>query len=49
MIKGDVIFCATGVTDGEMLKGIIDKGDFSKLHLLFYIKVKNYLKKLLIY
>ena len=28
MIRGDVIFCATGVTDGEMLKGIKDKGDF---------------------
>ena len=28
MIKGDVIFCATGVTDGEMLNGINDKGDF---------------------
>ena len=27
MIKGDVIFCATGVTDGEMLKGIKNKGD----------------------
>jgi len=27
MIKGDVIFCATGVTDGEMLKGISYKGD----------------------
>ncbi len=27
MIKGDVIFCATGVTDGEMLKGITYKGD----------------------
>ena len=27
MIKGDVIFCASGVTDGEMLKGIKDKGD----------------------
>ena len=28
MIKGDVIFCATGVTDGEMVKGIKDQGDF---------------------
>ena len=28
MIKGDVIFCATGVTDGEFLKGINDKEDF---------------------
>ncbi len=27
MVKGDVIFCATGVTNGEMLKGIKDKGD----------------------
>ena len=27
MVSGDVIFCATGVTDGEMLKGIKDKGD----------------------
>ena len=27
MIKGDVIFCATGVTDGDMLKGIKHKED----------------------
>ena len=27
MVKGDVIFCATGVTDGDMLKGITYKGD----------------------
>jgi fructose-1,6-bisphosphatase II / sedoheptulose-1,7-bisphosphatase len=27
MIKGDVIFCATGVTDGDILKGILDKKD----------------------
>ena len=27
MIKGDVIFCATGVTDGDILKGIVDKKD----------------------
>ena len=24
MIKGDVIFCATGVTDGDLVKGIKD-------------------------
>ena len=28
MVKGDVIFCATGVTDGELVNGILDKGDF---------------------
>ena len=27
MIKGDVIFCATGVTDGDLVKGIKDLGD----------------------
>ena len=27
MIKGDVIFCATGVTDGDIVKGIIDNGE----------------------
>ena len=28
MVKGDVIFCATGVTNGDILNGIIDKDDF---------------------
>ena len=28
MIKGDVIFCATGVTDGDLVKGIRDSGNF---------------------
>ena len=27
MVKGDVIFCATGVTDGNFVKGIKDFGD----------------------
>ena len=27
MVKGDVIFCATGITDGDMVKGICVKGD----------------------
>jgi fructose-1,6-bisphosphatase II / sedoheptulose-1,7-bisphosphatase len=27
MIKGDVIFCATGVTDGDLVKGIKDLGE----------------------
>ena len=26
MIKGDVIFCATGVTDGDLVNGIKDCG-----------------------
>jgi fructose-1,6-bisphosphatase II / sedoheptulose-1,7-bisphosphatase len=27
MIRGDVIFCATGVTDGDLVKGIKDLGE----------------------
>ncbi len=27
MVKGDVIFCATGITDGDFVKGIIDTGN----------------------
>jgi len=27
MVKGDVIFCATGVTDGDFVKGIVDSGN----------------------
>ena len=32
MIKGDVIFSATGVTDGDLLKGIIDGKDSFTAH-----------------
>ncbi len=28
IVKGDVIFCATGVTDGDLVNGIKDKGKF---------------------
>ena len=27
MVKGDVIFCATGVTSGDLAKGVIDLGN----------------------
>ena len=28
MIKGDVIFCATAITDGDIVKGIQQDDDF---------------------
>ena len=28
MVKGDTIFCASGVTDGDILKGIKNQGDY---------------------
>jgi len=34
MVKGDVIFCATGVTDGDLVKGIKYEGDSFKSETL---------------
>ena len=34
MIKSDVIFCATGVTDGDLVNGIKDLGDTFKSETL---------------
>ena len=42
MVKGDVIFCATGVTDGDMVKGINDLGDvFSSETLVLHASSKT--------
>ena len=52
MVKGDVIFCATGVTDGDMVEGIKDLGDSFKAETLLLHKsgntnkiIKNIIKK----
>ena len=52
MVKGDVIFCATGVTDGDLVKGIKDLGDFFSSETLILHKssktniiIKNKIKK----
>ena len=52
MIKGDVIFCATGVTDGDLVKGIKDHGEtfFSETLVLHKSSktnmiIKNQIKK----
>ena len=42
IIKGDSIFCATGITDGDLVKGI-SKNDF-KTHTLITHKSQNYKK-----
>ncbi len=46
MIKGDTIFCATGVTDGEMVKGIKDKGDFFEASSFVLHKSQKLSKKI---
>ena len=52
MIKGDVIFCATGVTSGELVAGIKDLGESfeSETYVMHYEskiikKIKNITKK----
>lgn len=46
LIKGDVIFCTTGVTDGELLKGIKDLGDSFESETLVLHKSSNTNKKI---
>ena len=45
MVKGDVIFCATGVTDGDLVKGIIVSEDNFEVNTLALHKSQN-IKKL---
>ncbi len=46
MIKGDVMFCATGVTDGDMLNGIKIKGDFFEASTFALHKSQKISKKI---
>ena len=41
MVKGDVIFCATGVTDGYLVKGIKDLGNFFESETFVLHKSSN--------
>ena len=41
IVKGDVIFCATGVTDGYLVKGIKDLGDFFEAETIALHKSSN--------
>ena len=41
MIKGDVIFCATGVTDGDLAKGVEDLGNEFKVTTFALHKNEN--------
>ena len=52
MVSGDVLFSATGVTDGTLVKGIKDQGDFFESETLVLHKsskinkiIKNKIKK----
>ena len=52
MIKGDVIFCATAITNGEIVDGVKDLGDKYEVstfalhkNLKISKKIKNYHQK----
>ena len=52
IVNGDVIFCATGVTDGDFVNGIKDLGDYFQAETLVMHKsmkinkvLKNKIKK----
>ena len=46
MVKGDVIFSATGVTDGDLVNGIKDLGDFFQTETYALHKSTNTKKKI---
>ena len=44
MIKGDVIFCATGVTNGDLAKGVKDLGNEFEVNTFVLHKKENIIK-----
>jgi len=44
MVKGDVIFCATGVTNGDLVNGITVTKDKFEVNTLALHKSQNYKK-----
>ena len=46
MIKGDVIFCATGVTTGELAKGVKDLGNEYEVNTFILHKSQKLIKSI---
>ena len=44
MIKGDIIFCATGVTTGDLAKGVKDLGNEFEVNTFALHKSKKIIK-----
>ena len=49
MIKGDVIFCATGVTSGDLAKGVKDLGNEYEVNTFALHKSQNIMKTVTIF
>ena len=44
MVKGDVIFCATGVTSGDLAKGVLDLGNEFEVNTFVLHKSRKIVK-----
>ena len=44
IVKGDVIFCATGVTSGDLAKGVIDLGNEFEVNTFVLHKSQELIK-----
>ena len=46
MVKGDVIFCATGVTNGDLVKGIVISDNSFEVNTLALHRSQNIKQKI---
>jgi fructose-1,6-bisphosphatase II / sedoheptulose-1,7-bisphosphatase len=46
MVSGDVIFCASGITDGDLVKGIVVSNNEFKVNTLAFHKSQNIKKNI---
>ena len=46
MVKGDVIFCATGITNGDLVNGVINKDDYFETSTFTLHKSQNFKKRI---
>ena len=47
MVKGDVIFCATGVTTGDLARGVKDLGNEFEVNSFVLHKSQNTIKSVI--
>ena len=47
MVKGDIIFCATGVTSGDLAKGVKDLGNEFEVNSFVLHKSQNIIKSVI--
>ena len=46
MVKGDVIFCATGITNGDLVNGVLNKDAYFETSTFTLHKSQNLKKRI---